>query len=71
MSDSEVYPGDTLTMQYRWNAQTEVWFENWMVNPGAEGHAAGEVTLASALEIGPWKGLYGTWPVPFLRYGFS
>ncbi|KAF8856050.1 hypothetical protein BDZ45DRAFT_692161 [Acephala macrosclerotiorum] len=44
-----VYPGDTITTLFRWNPPTQNWFDNWMLQPGDQGNAAGEASAGGGL----------------------
>lgn len=44
-----VYPGDTITTLFRWNPMTQNWFDNWLLQPGVQGNAAGETPLGGGL----------------------
>ncbi|KAE8449422.1 hypothetical protein EG329_008030 [Mollisiaceae sp. DMI_Dod_QoI] len=44
-----LYPGDTLTTLFRWNPMSQNWFDNWLLQPGEKGHAAGETPTGGGL----------------------
>ncbi|CZT44765.1 uncharacterized protein RSE6_04986 [Rhynchosporium secalis] len=44
-----LFPGDLLQNTYQWNSETKDWYQNWVVQPGKQGHRGGVEPLGGGL----------------------
>ena len=48
-----VWPGDTVKNVFSLDLQTMKWYNNWVVTPGPQGNAAGQVPFGGGFVFDP------------------